>query len=125
MYRSVAATIATVLVWAFTLQAADVPEHLKAQVEKIRKLQERQLANLEKRMEDLQSELKTARRDANKRRDLMQEIDWTKKEIKALKEGALPSNPLDPLGAGRRAGRHAQRLRGSTRRTRSTQRCDA
>ncbi len=95
MYRSLAATIATVLVCAFTLQAAEVPDHLKAQVKKVRQLCEQQLVNLEKRMEDLQSELKTARRDANKRRDLMQEIDRTKKEIQSLKDGALPSTHLN------------------------------
>lgn len=100
MNRSVAATISTLLVWALTLQAAEVPEHLKVQVEKIRKLQEQQLAYFEKRLAELQPELKTERRNPRggslaRYSSLMQEVEQAKKEIKSLKEGALPSNPLN------------------------------
>lgn len=93
MYRSVAVTIVTVLIWSLTLPAAEVPDHLKVQVEKLRQLRERQLAEFETRLTDLQSELKTA--PLSRRREFANQISWTKKGIDALKGGALPSAPLN------------------------------
>ena len=96
MYRQLAVIFVTVVVLPSMLQAAEVPDHLKPQVEKLKKLLEQEQGILETRLADLQSKLKTARRD--ERRHLMQQIDTTKKEINAIKGGALPDNPLDCHG---------------------------
>jgi len=80
---------------AWGADPTNVPDHLKPQVERIRKLREEQLGKLRQQLEALKAKLRSVSHDREKRTSVAKEIARVEKQIKTFEEKLLPSCPLN------------------------------
>jgi len=95
MFRSVTVAVVVFSVCSVGVWAAEPPDHLKPQLERMRKWQEQEISRLEKHLEGLQTAFKDARFDREKRRPMKEQIELTETRIDDIKRGALPIATVD------------------------------